>query len=81
MKITAKGNSAWLVLTERDGRPTFIRTREVLAVSELDGGSLVYFDKHVIAVEENHIDILRALEVNLPTPGSELQTDDITQGS
>lgn len=86
MKITAKGNSAWLVLTDVSSRrPIYVRTRDIVAVEttydgENSGFTRIYVP-FCISVEENHIDILRALEVSLPTPGSELQADDITQGS
>lgn len=90
MKITAKGNSAWLVLTQFDRpHPVFIRTRDIKMVQHQETEStnprcwtnLYIGDEEAISVRENYADILRALEVNLPTPGSELQTDDITQGS
>lgn len=86
MKITAKGNSAWLVLTDVScSRPIYVRTRDIVAVeTTYDSGNSCFTRIYVpfcITVAESHIDILRALEVNLPTPGSELQTDDITQGS
>lgn len=82
MKITAKGNSAWLVLTGRDN-PVIIRARDIHAVEPFDEGSGVYLSSsnRFFWVKEHYIDILRALEVNILLAQIEPQADDITQGS
>lgn len=67
MKITAKGNSAWLVLTEYPSkRPVVIRTRDIIAVSQNGSHTDIAYGAHGFQVEENYINILRALEVNIP---------------
>lgn len=90
MKITAKGNSAWLVLTQLNRpHPVVIRTRDIKMVQHHETEStnpqywtnLYIGDEEAISVRENYLDILRALEVNIQSPDSELQADDITQGS
>lgn len=87
MKITAKGNSAWLVLTEaQSGVACHIRTRDILAVIEATKNPYnckthIYFGTKIAEVRESHIDILRALEVNIQSPDVEPQAEDITQGS
>ena len=70
MKITAKGNSAWLVLTNRNNPEVVVlRTRDIQAVEQGSGGcgSCVICAGHSYLVKENYVSILQALEVNLPT--------------
>ena len=87
MKITAKGNSAWLVLTQLDRpHPVAIRTRDIKMVQHQETESttpkywtnLYIGDEEAMSVRENYIDILRALEVNIPLAQMEPQADDVS---
>ena len=81
MKFTAKGNSAWLVLTTEDGLTNTVRTRDIAAVQgRRDSSTDILVKNIMVRVKENHRDILRALEVNLPETDREVQPEEIQEG-
>lgn len=70
MKITVKGNSTWLVLTGyHSGKAVIVRTREIHVIEQGNDscGTAIFGPGIDLMVKENYIDILRALDVNIPT--------------